>query len=111
MPRPNAACWRLVAEPELLPIAVEEFLRAYAPVTMARLVRQWPVRDVAGGQVLRAGTGWAGSWLWLVGAYCRVPPCRPMIAVLVAVVGRVRGHFSPADRAPGAGAVLEGAHR
>jgi cytochrome P450 len=29
---------RLVAEPELLPIAVEELLRAYAPVTMARLV-------------------------------------------------------------------------
>jgi cytochrome P450 len=31
---------RLVAEPELLPTAAEEFLRAYAPVTMARLVRQ-----------------------------------------------------------------------
>jgi cytochrome P450 len=31
---------RLVAEPELLPTAVEEFLRVYAPVTMARLVRQ-----------------------------------------------------------------------
>jgi hypothetical protein len=31
---------RLVAEPALLPTAVEEFLRAYAPVTMARLVRQ-----------------------------------------------------------------------
>ena len=31
---------RLVAEPGLLPIAVEEFLRAYAPVTMARLVSQ-----------------------------------------------------------------------
>ena len=29
---------RLVAEPELIPVAVEEFLRAYAPVTMARLV-------------------------------------------------------------------------
>ena len=29
---------RLVAEPELMPTAVEEFLRAYAPVTMARLV-------------------------------------------------------------------------
>jgi cytochrome P450 len=27
---------RLVAEPDLLPMAVEEFLRAYAPVTMAR---------------------------------------------------------------------------
>ena len=27
---------RLVAEPDLLPTAVEEFLRAYAPVTMAR---------------------------------------------------------------------------
>jgi cytochrome P450 len=35
---------RLVAEPELLPTAMEEFLRAYAPVTMARLVKddmQW----------------------------------------------------------------------
>jgi cytochrome P450 len=31
---------RLVAEPELLPTAIEEFLRAYAPVTMARLVTQ-----------------------------------------------------------------------
>jgi cytochrome P450 len=29
---------RLVAEPGLLPTAMEEFLRAYAPVTMARLV-------------------------------------------------------------------------
>ena len=29
---------RLVAEPELIPTAVEELLRAYAPVTMARLV-------------------------------------------------------------------------
>jgi cytochrome P450 len=29
---------RLVAEPELIPTAVEEFLRAYAPVTMAREV-------------------------------------------------------------------------
>jgi cytochrome P450 len=31
---------RLVAEPELLAAAVEEFLRAYAPVTMARLVKE-----------------------------------------------------------------------
>ncbi|MEM8923909.1 MAG: cytochrome P450 [Actinomycetota bacterium] len=29
---------RLVKEPELIPTAVEEFLRAYAPVTMARVV-------------------------------------------------------------------------
>ena len=29
---------RLVNEPELMPTAIEEFLRAYAPVTMARLV-------------------------------------------------------------------------
>jgi cytochrome P450 len=29
---------RLVAEPELIPTAIEEFLRAYAPVTMAREV-------------------------------------------------------------------------
>ncbi|HVA08976.1 MAG TPA: cytochrome P450 [Acidimicrobiales bacterium] len=31
---------RLVAEPELMPLAVEELLRAYSPVTMARLVTQ-----------------------------------------------------------------------
>jgi cytochrome P450 len=31
---------RLVADPGLLPTAIEEFLRAYAPVTMARLVNQ-----------------------------------------------------------------------
>jgi hypothetical protein len=31
---------RLVAEPDLLPTAMEEFLRAYAPVTMARIVKQ-----------------------------------------------------------------------
>jgi cytochrome P450 len=31
---------RLIAEPALLPTAMEEFLRAYAPVTMARLVRK-----------------------------------------------------------------------
>jgi cytochrome P450 len=30
---------RLAAEPALLPAAMEEFLRAYAPVTMARLVK------------------------------------------------------------------------
>ena len=30
---------RLVAEPDLIPTAIEEFLRAYAPVTMARLVK------------------------------------------------------------------------
>jgi cytochrome P450 len=31
---------RLVAEPELLPVAMEELLRVYAPVTMARLVKE-----------------------------------------------------------------------
>jgi cytochrome P450 len=31
---------RLVNEPDLMPIALEEFLRFYAPVTMARLVKQ-----------------------------------------------------------------------
>ncbi len=30
---------RLVNEPELMPVALEEFLRYYAPVTMARLVK------------------------------------------------------------------------
>src|SRR5207237_5093208 len=29
---------RLIAEPELMPIAIEELLRAYSPVTMAREV-------------------------------------------------------------------------
>jgi cytochrome P450 len=41
---------RLAAEPGLLPTAVEEFLRAYAPVTMARLVKQdmhWRGVDMA----------------------------------------------------------------
>jgi cytochrome P450 len=31
---------RLVDEPELIPVAIEELLRAYAPVTMARLVAE-----------------------------------------------------------------------
>jgi cytochrome P450 len=31
---------RLVKQPELLPTAIEELLRAYAPVTMARLVKE-----------------------------------------------------------------------
>jgi cytochrome P450 len=31
---------RLAREPELLPLAIEEFLRAYAPVTMARIVKE-----------------------------------------------------------------------
>jgi cytochrome P450 len=31
---------RLVHEPELMPFAIEELLRAYAPVTMARLVKE-----------------------------------------------------------------------
>lgn len=31
---------RMVNEPELMPLAIEEFLRAYAPVTMARLVKE-----------------------------------------------------------------------
>ena len=31
---------RLVENPSMIPMAIEEFLRAYAPVTMARLVKQ-----------------------------------------------------------------------
>ena len=31
---------RLVADPSMIPTAIEEFLRAYAPVTMARLVKE-----------------------------------------------------------------------
>lgn len=43
---------RLVAEPELMPTAVEEFLRAYSPVTMAREV----VEDTeVNGCPMRAG--------------------------------------------------------
>ncbi len=43
---------RLRNEPELLPTAVEEFLRAYAPVTMARIVKE----DVEiSGTVLKEG--------------------------------------------------------
>jgi cytochrome P450 len=43
---------RLIREPELLPTAVEEFLRAYAPVTMARVVE----KDVEiNGTTLQAG--------------------------------------------------------
>jgi cytochrome P450 len=41
---------RLAADPSLLPTAIEEFLRAYAPVTMARLVKQdmhWRGADMA----------------------------------------------------------------
>ncbi|MGN9845419.1 cytochrome P450 [Nonomuraea sp. H19] len=38
--RTHADRERLVAEPGLLPTAMEEFLRAYAPVTMARLVKE-----------------------------------------------------------------------
>ena len=45
---------RLIAEPDLLPIAMEEFLRAYAPVTMARLVR----RDLHFGGVAMTADDW-----------------------------------------------------
>ena len=31
---------RMIAEPNVVPFAIEEFLRAYAPVTMARLVQE-----------------------------------------------------------------------
>lgn len=43
---------RLVAEPELMPSAIEELLRAYSPVTMARIVNE----DVTvGGCPMKAG--------------------------------------------------------
>jgi hypothetical protein len=43
---------RLIAEPELLPTAVEEFLRAYSPVTMAReIVKETRIN----GTTLQAG--------------------------------------------------------
>src|SRR5262249_12604878 len=43
---------RLVAEPDLIPTAVEEFLRAYSPVTMAREILQ---EQCINGTTLRAG--------------------------------------------------------
>ena len=43
---------RLVAEPELIPTAVEEFLRAFAPVTMAR---QTVVETEVGGRTIQPG--------------------------------------------------------
>ena len=43
---------RLVAEPELVPTAVEEFLRAYAPVTMARVAT---VDTTLGEREVKAG--------------------------------------------------------
>jgi len=49
--------------------------------------------------------------LMIVGVPVIMTIVRVMIAVLVAVVGRVRDHFSPAGPAPGAGAGLAGAHR
>ncbi len=48
---------RLVSEPELMPLAVEEFLRAYAPVTMARRVKQ--DTEVSGCPMK------AGEWIML----------------------------------------------
>lgn len=43
---------RLVEEPELLPVAVEEFLRFYAPVTMARIVSE---EVEVGGRIFMPG--------------------------------------------------------
>jgi len=43
---------RLVSEPTLIPTAIEEFLRAYAPVTMARKIKN---DTVLGGYLYRAG--------------------------------------------------------
>ncbi len=43
---------RLVAEPELMPTAVEELLRVYAPVTMARLIVE---ETEVGGCTFKAG--------------------------------------------------------
>jgi cytochrome P450 len=48
---------RLVAEPELIPTAVEEFLRAYSPVTVARVATR--DTEVAGSPVA------AGDWVVL----------------------------------------------
>jgi cytochrome P450 len=45
---------RLVEQPELRPKAVEEFLRAYAPVTMARLVKE----DISFGGVEMKAEDW-----------------------------------------------------
>ena len=37
---PSRGPQRLVADPDVMPLAVEEFLRAYSPVTMARVVTE-----------------------------------------------------------------------
>jgi len=52
---------RLVAEPELLPTAVEEFLRFYGPVTMARMVSEDFEFEGAGGACPMR----EGDWLLL----------------------------------------------
>jgi len=52
---------RLVAEPELLPTAVEEFLRFYGPVTMARMVAEDFEFEGAGGACPMR----EGDWLLL----------------------------------------------
>ena len=43
---------RLVAEPDLIPTAIEEFLRVYSPVTMARIVKE---DTTVGGCPMHAG--------------------------------------------------------
>jgi cytochrome P450 len=43
---------RLIAEPELMPVAIEELLRAYSPVTMAREVMK---ETVVGGCPIKSG--------------------------------------------------------
>src|SRR5262249_51616002 len=43
---------RLVTEPALIPTAIEEFLRAFAPVTMARKIKN---DTIVGGYPYRAG--------------------------------------------------------
>lgn len=50
---------RLVREPELLPTAIEEFLRAYSPVTIGRIVTQ---DTEFGGRQLHAGDRLAMSF-------------------------------------------------
>ena len=50
-------CARLIAQPELMPFAIEEMLRAFAPVTMARKVAQDV--NLGGKQLLE------GDWVLL----------------------------------------------
>ena len=57
---------RLIDEPEIMPFAIEELLRAYSPVTMAEIELVWPC------------TG----WMWRVSTPWRRKCCKKMAVAL-----------------------------